>query len=811
MAIDAEALKARSDIVAVVGAYVQLKKRGAEYLSLCPFHDDHTPSFHVIPSKQFCHCFSCGASHDVISFVQAIEGVDFVTACEKLGATNDWKPRKGIRQEAKRPERVTSKPPPDAPPPDFTKTRLGAPERVFPILDLDGATLGFEVRYKDGEGKKVPIIWSWGKRGEEPAAWGMGAFNAPRPLYGLQRLALRPEAPVSVFEGPKKADAGNELLPQYVCISWTGGAQAWHKHSLEPLRGRQVLLWPDADAAGWTACDKLAAVLADPAGLACRVRIVDTHGQPEAWDIANALEDGWDTAQLVAWAKPRAKDYAPPNPAPDAEAPAEVAPVDAAPVAGVSADEPIPLEAYKEETRKPKRGTTPPPDDDDEALPATMSEDMLADRMMRLHGSRWRYVKVWNSWFHWDGGGWREDKTALMDRLAVEITRQALNWPEAKDLKDEARRRINSRRTAGAVRDIAMSDRRIAATADQWDTDSWLLGVPGGVVDLKAGKLIEARPEDYITKRCAVAPEKGKPELWLEFLRRITDGDEDLISYLQRFAGYSMTGETAEHALCFLYGTGANGKTTFLQTLSGVLGDYAMSAGFEVFAETRNERHPTEIARLRGARLVVTEETDAGGRWNESRIKRLTGGGKISAHFMRQDDFEFEPQFKLLIAGNHKPMIKAVDEAIKRRIHLIPFTVTIPPEDRDKALFEKLRAEWPRILQWCIDGCMAWQDYSLSPTERIVTATEQYVESEDVLGSWINDSCDISTPAMSEGRALFENYRKWCEEQGEHAWGRRSWSNAMLDRGFSQKRSATARMFQGITLKPGAGLPASRY
>jgi putative DNA primase/helicase len=318
-------------------------------------------------------------------------------------------------------------------------------------------------------------------------------------------------------------------------------------------------------------------------------------------------------------------------------------------------------------------------------------------------------------------------------------------------------------------------------------------------VNLKNGKLGQAKPADYMTKRTACAPGTGEPRLWLEFLRRVTEGDEDLISYLQRFAGYSLTGETSEHALAFLYGTGANGKTTFLQTLMGIWQDYAVSAGFEVFADSKADRHPTEIARLRGARLVITEETDAGGRWNEGRIKRLTGGGKISAHFMRQDDFEFEPQFKLLIAGNHKPMIRSVDEAIKRRIHLVPFTVTIPPEERDKQLMAKLKTEWPQILHWAINGCLAWQDDSLSPGERIIAATEQYVESEDILGAWLDECCDRG--GNWDGKALFENYRKWCDAQGENVWSRRAWSNAMLDRGFPQKRTASARRFQGISLK----------
>lgn len=804
MSIDVDGLKARTDIVSVVGAYVALKKRGAEFVGLCPFHADKNPSLWVSPVKQFCHCFSCGANKDVIEFIQDIEGLDFKGACERLGAKADWTPKAPIKLERSEPlpERITAKPPADTPAPNMAIRALGEPSRIWPYRDTDGGIYGYVARYDTPEGKQVRC-WSFGRRGERPASWGCGHWNKPRPLYGLDRLAARAEAPVLIVEGEKAADAAQALLPSYVVIAWPGGSQSWHKAGWEPLRGRKVLLWPDNDAAGIECMDKLAALLADPQGLACAVRLIDPNRMPDGFDAAD-----WTGSrdELIAWAKPRARDYSPPTGSPDEPPPLNVAELP-------PAQEDASSDAQPSRRRRPALSVVGnnalAPQEDAEALPAAMSEDMLADHFATTHAERWRYVKPWGSWLEWRGDGWYRDDTAKVDRLAVEVTRQAIYWPEAAKLSDDGKRKVNSRRTAGSVRDLAMSDRRIAAVVDQWDTDPWLLGVPSGVVNLRTGKLFEARPDDYMTKRCTVAPEPGVPELWLAFLRRITEEDESLVAYLQRFAGYALTGVTSEHALAFLYGTGANGKTTFLQTLMGVFGDYAVSAGFEVFAESKNDRHPTEIARLRGARLVVTEETDAGGRWNEGRVKRLTGGGKISAHFMRQDDFEFEPQFKLLIAGNHKPLIRAVDEAIKRRIHLVPFTVTIPPEERDKELLTKLEPEWPRILQWCIDGCMAWQRQSLSPGDRIISATEQYVESEDVLGAWLDECCDRE--GTGDGRALFENYRKWCDAQGEHAWSRRSWSNAMLDRGFQPTRNRTSRGFQGVSLKIGQGQGSGRY
>ena len=205
--------------------------------------------------------------------------------------------------------------------------------------------------------------------------------------------------------------------------------------------------------------------------------------------------------------------------------------------------------------------------------------------------------------------------------------------------------------------------------------------------------------------------------MFLRFLAEVTAGDCELQSFLQRLFGYSLTGSVREHALAFFYGLGANGKSVLLSTASGLLGDYHTTAPIETFTASGSDRHPTEIAGLRGARLVTAIETEEGRRWAESRIKALTGGDKIPARFMRQDFFEFTPQFKLVIAGNHKPGLRSVDEAIRRRFNLVPFTVTIPTEKRDKELSEKLKPEWSGILQWMIDGCLAWQKKRSSRAE----------------------------------------------------------------------------------------------
>jgi putative DNA primase/helicase len=222
-------------------------------------------------------------------------------------------------------------------------------------------------------------------------------------------------------------------------------------------------------------------------------------------------------------------------------------------------------------------------------------------------------------------------------------------------------------------------------------------------IDLNTGLDYEPRREDYITKIAATYLDPDCPiPLWRKFLGEVTAENDELQAYLQRMAGYCMTGDTTEHVLFFFYGSGANGKSVFINTLAAIWGDYAVTAPMEMFIASHNDRHPTELAYLRAARLVTAQETEKGRRWAESKIKALTGGDPITARYMRQDFFTFTPQFKLLIAGNYKPSLRSVDEAIRRRFHLVPFVVTIPKEKRDGKLFEKLKAEWPGILQWAL-------------------------------------------------------------------------------------------------------------
>lgn len=312
MTIDVEGLKGRSDIVAIVSAYTPLKKIGVEYCGPCPIHGGDGDNFYVNPRKGIWACFSrgcheCEEGNDVVGFLRKIEGITFKQACEKLGADVDWKPVARVTQKAPPPpERVTSKPPTDAGVPRMRTTRLGEPSRTWCYRDADGDPIMYVARYDTDKGKEIRC-WTWGSEGSAPKRWDCGQYSrGERPLYGLDKLAANPKAWVLIVEGEKAADAAQALLPAYVVVTWPAGALAWRLTNLQPLRGRSVLLWPDADQPGRECMDKLAEHLADPRTFACTVKVIDPEGMPEGFDAAD-----WTgtTEELVAWAKPRASVY----------------------------------------------------------------------------------------------------------------------------------------------------------------------------------------------------------------------------------------------------------------------------------------------------------------------------------------------------------------------------------------------------------------------------------------------------------------------------------------------------------------------
>jgi len=265
--------------------------------------------------------------------------------------------------------------------------------------------------------------------------------------------------------------------------------------------------------------------------------------------------------------------------------------------------------------------------------------------------------------------------------------------------------------------------------------------------------------------------------------------------------GYGLTGLTREHALFFCHGTGANGKSVLLSTVSRILGDYHQTAPMETFTSSNSDRHPTDLAGLRGARLVTATETEEGRRWAESRIKQLTGGDVVSARFIRQDFFEYRPAFKLVIAGNHKPSLRSVDEAIRRRFHLIPFAVTIPPGERDADLTEKLKDEWPGILVWLIEGCLEWQTEGLRPPQAVTDATEAYLLAEDAVAAWLDERCELDPKAWSSSSELFGSWSAYATAGGELPGSSKRLTQALESRGFVRHKMNRGQGFYGLRVQ----------
>jgi putative DNA primase/helicase len=417
----------------------------------------------------------------------------------------------------------------------------------------------------------------------------------------------------------------------------------------------------------------------------------------------------------------------------------------------------------------------PEPEPDDQLGPL---DDRVAEIFAQDHHNDLRYVAAWGKWFEWKGGCWRDEKTLrVFDLLRSTIrTLNVANSPVAK--------------LVSAGHALARADRRLAATIEQWDVDPWLFNTPDGIVE---------RSADYMTLIAAVGP-RGDCPRWRAFLDTIFDHDAALIAYLQRVCGYCLTGDTSEQALFFGYGGGNNGKGVFLQTIGGILGDYCKTAAIETFTETKTDRHPTELARLHNVRLVTATETEQGRNWAESRIKMLTGGDVVTARFMRQDDFEYVPKFKLFISGNHKPGFRSVGEAMRRRVNLIPFAVTIAKPDRDQGLVAKLKDEWSGILQWMMEGCIDWLEHGLAPPEAVAMATEAYFVAQDSFSMWLEECCERDPNAWTRTTALFASWKAFAERAGLRHGNVKDFGESLEAADFTWKHTENGNGYEGLRI-----------
>lgn len=422
-------------------------------------------------------------------------------------------------------------------------------------------------------------------------------------------------------------------------------------------------------------------------------------------------------------------------------------------------------------------------------MPNAVSEDAIALAFTAAHGSTMRFDHDIDKWFQWSTTHWR-----------------SLTVPAAFHYAREIGRRMGGGKTqfckAGVARGaetFAKADPTHAVTAEVWDKDPWLLGTATGTIDLRTGKMHSPRPEDGITKLTGCYPDSKPPKLWLKFLHDATKGDPEVMIYLQRIAGYCLTGLTTEHSLFFIFGPGGNGKSVFLNLIVHILGDYSVSAAMDTFTSSKFHSHPTELAMLKGARLVTASETEEGRAWAEARVKALTGGDPITARFMRKDFFTYQPHFKLLFAGNHQPTLNSVDPAMRRRFNMLPF-LNDPPEP-DHMLEEKLKEEAPRILGWALRGCIDWQKHGLGRPDSVAVATNEYFEDQDVFGQWLEERCDQGPRLFEMPAVLFRDWGNFTKAAGEDAGTMVSFTGRLKKGGFRSKRTMYMRSYQGLALK----------
>lgn len=429
--------------------------------------------------------------------------------------------------------------------------------------------------------------------------------------------------------------------------------------------------------------------------------------------------------------------------------------------------------------------------------PYDATEENTATRFADFYAD-FRWCQTWNTWLYWTGSVWQQDKTlSVFDKVRSFCGENSPFADNDPDIRNHGKASF-----IAAVEKLCRSDRRYAITPNRFDANDWYLNTPDGIVDLETGQILPHDSKHYCKKITAVAPGGDCPR-WKKFLEQVTDNDDKLITYLQRLAGYCLTGLTVEHTLHFFYGTGANGKSVFLNTLTGILSDYAFVAPMETFTESYGERHATELAALDGARLVVSQETEHGKRWAQSRIKSLTAGDPQTARKMRQDFYTFVPKLKLVIAGNAKPRLMSVDEAMRRRFHIVPFTVCIPVADRDPDLTETLVKEWPGILAWAIEGCLEYERIRLHPPESVLAATKRYLESQDIFAEWLSMNCVNGADHWHAPMLMFKDWKAFAENAGERPGQLKDFGERMENAGYHEgKDNARGRYWGGIKLRP---------
>lgn len=712
------------------------KRQGREYVATNPTRADTRPgSFKINLDTAVWSDFAADdRGKGAISIYQYLNGGDTKTAAKAVANM--------VGLEIKGDKKVTyyQRPP-------QTHPTLGKPSDIYTYSDF------FKVyRWNLQGGKKEVRPLSKSDQG-----WRWADPPKPLPLYNSGILEKSPAATVVFCEGEKTANAVSKLFPECVGVTTAHGAKSPQNSNFSPLKGRSLIIYPDNDIPGEKYAQKIAQ-LARQAG-ASDVQIAALPGQarPAGWDLADALVEGLTREQVE-----------------------KLMPI-------------LPMATV---------------------LPTVTMDFPLTDMG---NGERFAYQQTktakfcfqWDNWLIWNDKYWELDDGGKSFALAKEVVRSIYQSAANATSNDEKRKEIakhainsESRKAISNMLWCGSREQNMSVKPEKLDQNKWLLNVSNGTINLVTGQFQKHNSEDYITKLVNIHyhPQATCPT-WLRFLDSVTGGDKELIHYLHKAIGYSLTGDTREQCFFFLYGFGSNGKSTFIKILEELMGSrqYALRTPAETLMKKKSDSGvPNDKAMLAGVRVAIAAEISEGSTLNESFIKDVTGQDTITARFLHKEFFDFTPQFKLWMYGNHKPLINGTDHGIRRRPRLIPFTQTFSGNQKDPKLADKLIAELPGILAWAIQGCLLWQTEGLDSPTCVTQATEEYFDEMDIVGIFIKDCCETGEAVQATSKALYEKYVRWSLENGERAMNQRRFGQKLTEKGFKRYKANSINWWIGI-------------
>jgi putative DNA primase/helicase len=689
-------------------------------------------------------------------------------------------------------------------------------ELLYQCVRLEPKT--FRQRRPDGQGK-----WIWGLNAGEYTQFPNGDWRlindktpshyARRRFEGVRRVLYRlpqlleanKSETVFIVEGEKDADRLASL--GLVATTNSGGASKgeskWRDEYSEHLRGRHVIILPDNDEAGYAHAEKVAASLQ---GIAASVRGVQLPDLQEKGDVTDWLNAGGTVEQLKAY---------------------------------VSSAEPLPLSVSSHSQSSPEENTSQgnaavsviderqldalspfvstsplvPSDFPSDVLESLVNANLTdvgnSECLIKLCGDKLRYCHTRKKWFVWDGVRWGVDGNGIAQLAAVYVAR-ARQQAAVHAIDIEARRRLfnwalsseNYKRVVETLK-MAQAVPPFSTRIDQYDAAPLLAATTNGTLDLNDGSFRESSSDDYLTMQLGAAyvPDADASR-WMQFLDEVFGGDVELIEYVKRAVGYSLTGDTSAQCLFLCYGHGANGKSVFLEVLSRLLGDYAGAASFETFDAGRRSEASNDLAALKGKRFVTVIETEEDKRLAEAKVKAVTGEDVISCRFLYGEFFSYRPQFKIWMAMNHKPVIRGTDRGIWRRLHILPFTKSFEGRE-DRMLKAKLHDELSGILNWALDGLRKWRKDGLRLPKAVQEATEDYRRESDSIGLWIEERTCKAAAAIMQAGVAYQDYSEWAKSRGEYPMSQKNWGGSMTERGYKREHNRRGNMYLGIGLGQG--------